>query len=297
MKKILLTGADGFTGKHLNQVLTAKGYTVVGLVHKNPKGDQVSCDLTNKDEVLQTVKLIKPDSIIHLAALSFVAHSIPSQFYDVNIFGTLNLLESVFELGLNVNKIIVASSANIYGNPQVEYISEKQILAPINHYATSKVAMEYMVNLWFDKLPIIITRPFNYTGIGQRENFLIPKIVKHYKERASFIELGNTAISRDFSDVRDIASNYADLLESDYVSEVFNLCSGKATSLNSIIRMMNEIAGYEMEVKVNPAFVRKDEIKLLRGDRTKLSNYLSYTEDGCTDIFMTLQDMYNEIVS
>ena len=123
-----------------------------------------------------------------------------------------------------------------------------------------------MAKLWFAKLPIIITRPFNYTGIGQAGNFLIPKIVNHFRENKKQIELGNINVSRDFSDVRDIAKSYVDLLESDVCSEVFNLCSGNVHSLSSIITKMEKIAGYSIDVQVNPDFVRENEIKILGGE-------------------------------
>lgn len=292
MKKVLLTGVDGFTGKYVEKELVSRGYSVIGLVYRDASEGQVACDLTDRHAVVECLQSVKPDYIVHLAALSFVGHADQKAFYDVNVFGALNLLEAAKQLNLNLAKVVLASSANIYGNPEnVESISETIVPSPVNHYAMSKLAMEHMAKLWFAEMPIIITRPFNYTGPGQAEHFLIPKIVSHFKKKANRIELGNTDVSRDFSDVRDIASAYVDLLESETHSEIVNLCSGHVTSLGDIISKMEEIAGYHIEVHVNPDFVRSNEIKILGGDNRKL---LSVTGSAPSiKIEQTLADMYN----
>jgi nucleoside-diphosphate-sugar epimerase len=142
--------------------------------------------------------------------------------------------------------------------------------APANDYAVSKLAMEYMARLWMDRLPIIITRPFNYTGVGQASQFLLPKIVNHFKSGEKLIELGNIDVERDFSDVRMVAHAYRQLLELSPAGETFNVCSGVAYSMNDVLVMMSEIAGYEIEVRVNPAFVRANEVQRLQGDDSKL---------------------------
>lgn len=292
MKKVLLTGVDGFTGKYVEQELKSRGYSVVGVVYRKAAEGQVACDLTDLEAVLECLHQVRPNYIVHLAALSFVGHTDQKAFYDVNVFGALNLLEAAKELGLQLEKAVFASSANIYGNPEgVERISESVSPSPVNHYAMSKLAMEHMAKLWFSEVPMIITRPFNYTGPDQAEHFLIPKIVSHFKKNASEIELGNTDVSRDFSDVRDIALAYANLLESDAQSEIVNLCSGQVTSLQAIISMMEEIAGYKIKVRVNPDFVRANEIKVLGGDNTKLMSLTGKTPS--IKIETTLADMYH----
>lgn len=293
MKTVLISGINGFTGKYVEELLLSQGYKVVGLVFSEPRDNQIQCDLTNKESVRSCLEMVRPDYIINLAALSFVGHSDQKAFYDVNVFGALNLLEVAYELKLDIKKIILASSANIYGTPEnVSKIGEEQSPSPMNHYAMSKLSMEYMCNLWNDKLPIIITRPFNYTGIGQADNFLIPKIVNHFKNNKKVIELGNIDVSRDFSDVRDIAKAYVNLLESDVIGETVNLCSGNIYSLSEIIAIMNEIAGYEIEVAINPLFVRPNEIKILGGNNNKLTNLVGFKPD--IKLEQTLLDMYNE---
>ena len=289
-KRILLTGSRGFTGEYISAELESKGYDVIGLVQSNSINKEVVCDLTDKAALIDIVNEVKPDGAIHLAALSFVGHEDESAFYAVNTVGTTNFLEALYRCGRNYQKVIVASSANIYGNPSVKVITEETEPGPVNHYAASKLAMEYMVKTYFHKLPIVMTRPFNYTGIGQDPKFLIPKIVNHYRENKKTIELGNLDVARDFSDVRDIARAYVGLYESDVASDVFNLSSGKVYQLKEIIELMNEIAGYEIEVKVNPAFVRDNEIKVLCGNNDKLKAAIGHQDkyslkDSLHDMF------------
>ena len=126
MKTILVTGIEGFTGKYVARELRNRGYHVVGLAHVNaaPRSAHMRCDLTNKAALQHCLSLIKPDGIIHLAALSFIGDANHNAFYDVNLFGSLNILESVTALGLDVEKIILASSANVYGNLALEHIDE-----------------------------------------------------------------------------------------------------------------------------------------------------------------------------
>lgn len=292
MKTILITGSRGFTGSYVASLFRDNGYHVIGVVRGNPTKNEVECDLTNKGSVYEMVQKTKPDGVIHLAALSFVGHADQSAFYQVNIFAALNLLEAVEKEGLVLEKLIFSSSANVYGNPTIEAISEQVSPAPVNHYAASKLAMEYMVKTWFSRYSIIITRPFNYTGVGQNEKFLIPKIVNHYKDNKKIIELGNLDVARDFSDVRDIAQAYLKLFESEVSSEIVNLSSGHVYQLQEIINMMNEIAGYSIKVVVNPGFVRKNEIKVLKGVNDKLVKLTGYAQQY--DFKETLLAMYNE---
>lgn len=269
--KILVTGSNGFTGQYVCKSFAARGYDVVGLVNSDPGPGpgQCKCDLTDAQALKKIIAQVQPDGVIHLAAQSFVGHSDERSFYDINLFGTLNLLDALERVGKSLSKIVIASSANVYGQMADACITEASVPNPVNHYAASKLAMECMVKARWDRLPILITRPFNYTGPGQQEPFLIPKIVNHFKQRKAVIELGNLDVARDFSDVRDISAAYLGLYESDASSEIFNLCSGRIYGLGDIVTMMNQIAGYDIEVVVNPDFVRANEIKVLGGDNSK----------------------------
>ena len=270
-KRVLITGANGFTGRWLGRHLAASGYQVHGLVQGAAQtAAEIEADLREPAALRAALATVRPDFIVHLAAITFVPHSDSAEIYQVNLFGTLNLLDAVLTAGLQPRKILIASSANVYGNPPVEVIDETVCPAPVNHYAMSKLAMEYMVRTYQDRLPLIVTRPFNYTGVGQEEHFLIPKIVAHYRRREPMIELGNLDVVRDFSDVRFVIEVYRRLLESDVRNETVNLCSAQGVALDEIIKRMNRLAGYAIQVNINPAFVRANEVRRLIGDNNKL---------------------------
>lgn len=272
MKKnvVLVTGSSGFTGQYVVKELELQGFEVVqGIV-----------DLRNYDEVLQLVNNSKPNYVIHLAALAFVADSNINALYEVNLLGTVNLLKALTEIKLDLFKVILASSANIYGNCKVDKINELQKPAPENHYGVSKYSMELAAAQWQSQLPILFTRPFNYTGVGQHKRFLIPKIVRHFQLKEPVIELGNLDVYRDFSDVRDIAKYYSALLKVDTPQLCVNLCSSSLWSLRDIIAYLVEITGHKLDVKVNKDFVRDNEIKRLCGDNSILKSLvdLEYSE-------------------
>jgi len=233
---------------------------------------------------------VKPQFIIHLSGISFAAHGNSEDFYKVNTIGTLNILDTLVELELSPDKIILASSATVYGNQGVEVLDESLCPKPANHYGASKYVMESLSKNYFDKLNIIITRPFNYTGVGQEEHFLIPKIVKHFKEAKKVIELGNLDVSREFNDVNFVCEVYKRLLECSTYSEVVNIASNRAIQLLDIIELMNKIAGYKINVRVKPAFVRKDEIKTLTGSPEKLFSLIGKVEQK--EFTTTLRDMF-----
>lgn len=268
---VLLTGANGFTGKYVRAELEAAGYTVVGALVGASRGPhEVTLDITSPDNCRRVMEKVRPDYLIHLAAISFVQHADADAFYRVNVIGTINLLQAMADARLSPRRVLIASSANVYGNATAGVISESAPPQPVNHYAVSKLAMEFMVKTWNDRLPIVITRPFNYTGVGQEPHFLVPKIVSHFVQRAPVIELGNLDVERDFSDVRMVARAYRGLLEQDCAGETVNICSGRPYSLRAILATMQEIAGYDIDVRVNPAFVRQSEVKTLVGSPDKL---------------------------
>lgn len=270
--RALVTGLGGFTGRYLAQSLRDAGYRVFGTAHgaEPVASDMYTVDLCDRDELARVVADVKPDVVAHLAAIAFVAHGDAEAMYRTNVVGSRNLLEALAALDDRPRAVLLASSANIYGNAEVEIIDESVTPNPANDYAVSKLAMEYMARLWGEKLPIVIARPFNYTGVGQAPQFLLPKIVSHFQRGERVIELGNIDVERDFSDVRRVVDAYRRLLDLAPAGGVFNVCSGQAISLKSVIAMMEDIAGYRIEVRVNPAFVRANEVHRLQGNASRL---------------------------
>ena len=162
-RRALITGLRGFTGHYMAQELTAAGYRVYGTVMPGEETgpDIVPVDLCDREAVARMVDDVQPDVVAHLAGIAFVAHTNAELIYRVNVVGTRNLLEALAGARHKASSVLLASSANIYGNARVPVIDESVEPAPANDYAVSKLAMEYMARLWMDKLPITIARPFN----------------------------------------------------------------------------------------------------------------------------------------
>jgi nucleoside-diphosphate-sugar epimerase len=262
--RILLTGADGFTGRHFLNHAKSLGHEVVAL----------KADLTDLEAVFSEVQAVRPSHVLHLAAISAVTHADEEAFYRVNLFGTQNLLKALCALPDGPLKVLLASSANIYGNALESPISESYCPKPVNHYALSKLAMELMSTSFMQRLPIVIARPFNYTGVWHDNRFVVPKIVEHFQQRASEIELGNLEVLREYNDVRMVCKAYIDLLALGVAGETYNIASGRAVALKTIISTLEEITSHTMIVRVNQAFIRPNEITILSGSSQKIESLL-----------------------
>jgi nucleoside-diphosphate-sugar epimerase len=290
-KVALVTGINGFTGRFIQPFLEQRGYEVFGTAHgaETASGRVCRVDLTDSAQTSQFLKELNPDVVIHLAAISLVSHKNIEQIYAVNVLGTRNLLSALADLAKPPSSVVIASSANVYGNSQESPLSETMQPKPENDYAVSKVAVENLAHVWRDHFPITVTRPFNYTGIGQSTDFLIPKIVEHFKQKQPSISLGNIDVWRDFSDVRYVAGAYMGLVENPTRGQVFNICSGVATSLRDIIDYLIQKTGHNIEIQTDPSLVRSNEVLRLKGDPDKLKNHLGQLPEN--DIWRTLDWM------
>lgn len=292
-KKVFITGLGGFTGRYLASELLANGYEVFGTVRRESVVHGATCyvcDINDREGLTSLLASVQPEFIVHLAGISFAAYGCASEVYRINLLGTLALLEAISSSGCKPQKILLAGSAHVYGNQKQSPIAETCPPAPVSDYAVSKLAMEYLARLWFDRLPIVVTRPFNYTGAGQAVVFLPPKIVSHFARREPEIELGNLDVARDWSDVRDVVQIYRLLLESPMHSVVVNVCSGKSHTLQYVLDTLTEISGHSLMVRVNPAFVRSNEVRELRGDNSLLRSLIG--ELPGRPLYETLTWMY-----
>ena len=279
MTRTLVTGAAGFTGQYVARILAERGHEVHALVHDAHDGPiagvahAYQANLTDLDALTRIMGEVRPDHVVHLAAIAFVAHDDVEQMYRTNVVGTRQLLEALARTARIPASVVLASSANVYGNAREGAQDESLPLAPANDYGVSKVAMEYLASSYSTRLPLILVRPFNYTGRGQSTDFIIPKIVAHARARAPVIELGNLDVARDFSDVRDVAEVYARLLATPQaIGGTYNICSGRAVSLRQVLGLVDELSEHHMEVKVNPAFVRANDVQTLWGSPAKLES-------------------------
>lgn len=275
-RRALITGASGFTGRYLAQELTNHGWEVWGLGHTHQPGlaNYAVADLDDYAQLQAAVQRVAPQAVFHLAAIAFVGHGSPADFYRINVGGSRNLLQALASLPTPPQSVLMASSANVYGNSAEGKLNEAAAMSPANDYAVSKVAMEMMASLWMDRLPMAIVRPFNYTGVGQSLDFLIPKIVDHFRRKAPQIELGNLQVWRDFSDVRDVVRAYRQLAELEASSIVVNVGSQALYSLQDVLDQCVKLTGHQMEVRVNPAFVRANEVRTLCADTSRLESLI-----------------------
>jgi GDP-6-deoxy-D-talose 4-dehydrogenase len=265
--RVAITGIDGFTGRYLIDELSRCGIASV----------PIEADLLDPSAINYAIAAAEFDAVIHLAGIAFAGSGDWQSYFDVNQIGTYNLLDAIARKRSRT-RCVIASSGQVYGRQPTGLISEDMACAPIGAYALSKYTMELGATLWRDRLEIIVTRPFNYTGVGQEIRYLIPKIVDHVARRSDTIELGNIFVQRDFGDVRSVAKAYRELvtikaselqLDDSHQSTV-NIASGAVQSIDHILTRLEHFSGHRPNVIVNPAFVRPNEVEVLGGSIKRL---------------------------
>lgn len=268
--RVLVTGANGFTGKALMPYLMRNGYEVFGFSKHAEGVNQFKVDLLDSTAVSNIIEQISPDVVFHLAGIALPGFTDVELMYKINMFGTKNVLDAIQIHKPDVKKVILASTAHVYGITNSTPVKESHRLAPVSHYGNSKLSMENIANLYMDKLPIIIARPFNYTGKGQSTDYVIAKIIEHYIQKKSEITLGNIDVVRDFSHIDDVLYYYLQLMQVDQSGFALNLCSGVGSSIRQIIEHLDQIVGYEMKVNSSNTLLRPQDNPVFIGDVSML---------------------------
>ena len=258
--KIALTGSGGFTGKHFVNCAQKAGFQVVPIVS----------DINKKHELETELIAHAPDYLLHLAGKSYTQANDPTPYYATHVLGTLNLLEACLKLKRHPEKILVSSSSSIYDVNSKCPVLEECPAHPHSHYGISKYAMELCISKYFDVLPLVISRPFNYTGQGQSTDFVVPKIVNAFQKRFSNLWLGNVSVRREFNDVRMVCEAYKNLLIRGVPGQSYNVCSGNSCSILSIIGAMEEISGHALTIKEDRNLIRESEVQDFCGSNSKL---------------------------
>jgi len=242
----LITGAGGFVGPYLAEQLSKSNGAVIGLDRNKIDNDVFSksfiADITDKNSLKTIFMDVQPDSIFHLAAQSSVRKSFqdPDLTKKVNVEGTRNILETVAELNIQP-KILIVSSAEVYGNASIFPITENIELKPISPYGESRAEQE-RISLELSKqhnLNVVISRSFPHTGPGQSDIFVCSEFAKQLAQieagmQDNVIQVGNLEVKRDFTDVRDTCTAYVLLNQKGKNQEIYNVSSGKEYSVKQI---------------------------------------------------------------
>lgn len=270
-ERVLITGGAGFTGRPLVERLRQIGHEVVSLSHEVNDGSAFKVDLFDFRGLTRALSQFHPSAIVHLAGIAAPTHSRIGEIYSANVVGTANLFAAIATAKIEPRIVVVASSAQVYAVTGTDVpLTEDGPIAPKTHYAVSKRAAEDIAAIYSRHFPIIITRPFNYTGPGQTTSFLVPKIVQCYAERRSEIRLGNLDLFRDFSDIRRVVEAYSQLVSQSIDPTTVNICSGRAVHLADIVKIMDEISGHPLRVVTESALFRSDEPRFIVGSPARL---------------------------
>lgn len=284
--KILITGINGFVGKILEEALIKKNHEVFGLDIITSQQNHFTIDITDENALTLLINKIQPEFIIHLAAISRVDYNNPSTIYNVNIDGTLSLLNACVKLIIKP-KFLYISSSQVYGkgHENLSKINEFSQIKPVNHYGASKAACENIVMAFNNehRLPVVIARPFNHTGKSQQLNFVIPKIVNAYKNKFSSIDLGNVEVLRDISDVRDVVNAYVLLIENFKDGEIYNISSDKGIKVIEIFELLKKLTCHDMKLNISKEFVRFNDINFSIGNSEKIRNNIGWNPQYTID--------------
>lgn len=277
--RALVTGSQGFVGRYLRQELEANGYEVVGL-DLQAAPDTIQADLLDAGQMKAAVSKAGPDAIFHLAGQADVAKSwkIPQKTMEINVIGTLNLLEAARAFDTSVRMVLVGSSDQ-YGNlgDAGKRVDETMETSPQTPYAVSKKAQEELARVYVRAygMNICMTRSFNHGGAGQRLGFLIPDfaagIVAVERGRARALKVGNLTSRRDFTHVKDVARAYRLLTETGRPGEVYNVGSGVTYSAREILDKLRAMACCPIPVEQDPARMRPSDTPVICCDHGKLT--------------------------
>jgi GDP-4-dehydro-6-deoxy-D-mannose reductase len=304
--RVFVTGAGGFVGRWLCRELEGGDHEVAA----GASADGGRLEIRDADAVRKALHDARPEAIVHLAAISSApdAAARPDEAFAVTVGGTVNLLEAA--LGLTEPPhVLVVGSSEVYGDPDPSTLplSEDAPLRPRKPYALSKVAQESVALAYAARfgLSLAVVRPFNHTGPGQRDAFVVPAIARRVlalrQGRADDIPVGNVDVRRDFSDVRDVTRAYRLLLEAlangrvEPGGQVLNVASGESIAIRRVVELLAQAAGVDAVMRTDPALVRQGDPVEIRGDPSTLRHLTGWrSRISLTD---TLRDVFSEVAA
>lgn len=293
MEKILVTGADGFIGSHLVELLLDKGYTVRALSYYNSFNywgwleeftgrenlEIVPGDVRDPHFVKQILQGC--DTVMHLAALIAIPYSYyaPDTYADTNIKGTLNICQAAKELG--GVRVLITSTSEVYGTAQYVPIDEKHPQQPQSPYSASKIGADAVAMSFYHAfdLPVTTVRPFNTYGPRQSARAIIPTIITQIASGEKEIKLGDLSPLRDFNYVKDIVEGFLAIAEcSDTIGEEINIATNTEISMHDTLQLIVGIMKSEVKLSTEDQRIRpsKSEVFRLKGDNTKIKTLTNW---------------------
>lgn len=302
MSRVLIFGAGGFVGSYLCKEFLNNGYKVSGTDKGEGSAlpsevDFYKTDLMQADEVKKLIGQIQPDIIVNLAAISSVGASwnMPQTTMAINVIGALNIMEAARKSEQKPRILFVGSSEEyvISENP----LDENTQLNANNPYGISKVTQEQLAKLYREQygLKIYCVRPFNHTGIGQRDTFVLPSFCKQVAEidksrKDGKIQVGNLKVKRDFSHVKDVVRAYRMIVESDNCNQIYNVGSGNAYSLEDMLTYIIGLSDQNIEIEVDQNRIRPTDQPVICCDRSLIGKELGWEPQY--NVYDALREMY-----
>lgn len=302
MKRVLIFGFSGFVGPYLAGEFLSHGYTVIGSDIKDTPNVRFDvafekANLLDFDSVNSLITKSEPDIIINLAAISSVGQSwrIPQTTFQVNVVGALNILESSKQLKIKP-KIMFVGSSEEYLESNMP-LNEESPLNSNNPYGISKIAQERIGKIYKEQygLEVYCVRPFNHTGIGQNNSFVLSNFCKQVAEieksgMPGIVKVGNLEAFRDFSDVRDIVRAYRIIIENNNCETIYNIGSGKAYSLQNLLEYIVSLSSQRISIEIDPERYRPIDTPFICCDNHLITTELGWKPEY--DIKTTLKEMF-----
>ena len=293
--KILVLGASGFAGRPLVRELLARGHEVVGagrspepppaMAARGAGPAWLPCDVTDPEAVRATLGAALPEAVVVLSGLASppAANRAAPEAFRVNALGVVHLLDAIERGGGRIRAAIVTSS-EVYGagGSAGSPIHESEPLRPATLYGASKAAADHAAMAFAARgLDVVVLRPFNHAGAGQKRDFVCADFAHQLVEiargrRESVMEVGDLDVQRDFTDVRDIVRGYALGVERGRAGEAYNLCSGRPTSIREILSMLCDLAGVAPEIRSPAVRRRAGEPGVVFGSPAKAAEHLGW---------------------
>jgi GDP-4-dehydro-6-deoxy-D-mannose reductase len=278
MIKILITGANGFTGQHLQKFLRGVFHgEIIALDLNMPKNTTgIRADLLSRSQLFAIMKKVRPDYVIHLAGIAKSDNY--EDIYKSNAFTTINLLEALLQNDLNNTRVLLISSSAVYGNSIASWVDETTPLNPVNHYGNSKLLVEKIAGQYLHKfnLKIVTVRPFNLFGPGQGEDYIIAtflaQLIRIKKgQKPPVINVGDLSGNRDFIFIDDAVRAYWTVLTQGQVGEVYNIGSGKAISIKEVLEKLMKLTGVECRIQVDDRRIQRFQIQSMHSNNAKIT--------------------------